>query len=189
MRVAAFILSAVTLAAKSYPVDGIVAALDPAARTMLVSHRPIAGYMPAMMMPFRVADPAELQGLYPGARVAFQLEVAKDHSLARNVRKSGAPDAAIPPPKETLGIGDALGGRNLQVARQELAGHIDIAAEQVARGLKQLEAASKAERRLTYTEPPYYPRPVAEAMGHAALRNRQPSFADRAFRIALQQCP
>ncbi len=77
----------------------------------------------------------------------------------------------------------------LQVARQELAGHIDIAAGQAQRGLKQLEAASKAERRLTYTEPPYYPRPVAEAMGHAAMRNNQPGLAERAFRVALQQYP
>ena len=77
----------------------------------------------------------------------------------------------------------------LQVARQEMAGHIDIAAGQVSRGLKQLEAASKAERRLTYTEPPYYPRPVAEAMGHLAMRNHQPALADKAFKIALQQYP
>jgi tetratricopeptide (TPR) repeat protein len=77
----------------------------------------------------------------------------------------------------------------LQVARQEMAGHIDIAAGQVARGLKLLDAASKAERKLTYTEPPYYPRPVAEAMGHAALRHNQPAVAEKAFKIALEQYP
>lgn len=77
----------------------------------------------------------------------------------------------------------------LQVARQELAGHIDIAAGQIARGLRQLDAASKAERKLTYTEPPMYPRPVAEALGHAAQRAHQPQIADRAFRTALQQYP
>jgi protein SCO1/2 len=109
MRAAAFICSAMILAAKTYPVDGIVVALDPAARTMLISHRPINGYMPAMMMPFRVADPGDLRGLYPGARVEFQLEVAKDRALALHVRKTGAPDATIPAPKETLRIGDPLG--------------------------------------------------------------------------------
>jgi tetratricopeptide (TPR) repeat protein len=77
----------------------------------------------------------------------------------------------------------------LQVARQELAGHLEIAYGRIARGLKQLEAASKAERRLTYTEPPYYPRPVAEALGNAALKNRKPAVAERGFRIALQQYP
>ena len=77
----------------------------------------------------------------------------------------------------------------LLVARQELLGHIELADAQVDRALKQLEAASKAERRLTYTEPPYYPRPVAEAMGHAALKSNKPAIAERAFRTALEQYP
>jgi tetratricopeptide (TPR) repeat protein len=77
----------------------------------------------------------------------------------------------------------------LAVARQELAGHLEVAAGRVDRGLKHLDAASKAERRLTYTEPPYYPRPVAEAAGHVALKNNKPSVAARQFRVALEQYP
>jgi tetratricopeptide (TPR) repeat protein len=77
----------------------------------------------------------------------------------------------------------------LVVARQEMLGHIELADAQVERALKQFETASKAERRLTYTEPPYYPRPVAEAMGHAALRSNKPAVAERAFRTALEQYP
>jgi len=95
-------------AAKSYSVDGIVVALDPVARTMLVAHRPIDRYMGAMVMPFRVADAAELGGLYPGARVRFELVVDKDHSMARHVRKTGESDAPVPPPKEKLRIGEAI---------------------------------------------------------------------------------
>jgi tetratricopeptide (TPR) repeat protein len=77
----------------------------------------------------------------------------------------------------------------LQVARQELTGHLELAGGHIARALKQLEQASKSERRLTYTEPPYYPRPVAEAMGHAAEKNNRPAVAARAFRTALAQYP
>jgi tetratricopeptide (TPR) repeat protein len=77
----------------------------------------------------------------------------------------------------------------LQVAREEMAGHIAIAAGRIGAGLKQLEAASKAERRLTYTEPPYYPRPVAEALGHSALKHNKLSTAEKAFRAALEQYP
>jgi len=77
----------------------------------------------------------------------------------------------------------------LVVAREEMMGHIELADAQVDKALKQLEAASKAERRLTYTEPPYYPRPVAEAMGHAALKSNKPAVAERAFRTALEQYP
>ncbi|MBZ5617474.1 MAG: SCO family protein [Acidobacteriia bacterium] len=106
--ITAILASAPALAAKSYPVDGIVVALDPAARAMLVSHRPIARYMGAMMMPFRVDNARELQGLYPGARIQFELVVGKDRSIARNVRKSGGADAAIPAPREKLAIGDAV---------------------------------------------------------------------------------
>lgn len=96
------------LAAKSYTVDGIVVAVDPTARTMLVSHRPIGKYMGAMMMPFRVQDAAELIGLYPGVRIRFELVVGKDRSLARAVRRTGEADAEIAPPKEKLKIGDAV---------------------------------------------------------------------------------
>lgn len=101
------LLGAALLSAKSYSVDGIVVALDPAARSMLVSHRPIAKYMGAMMMPFRVVDASELAGLYPGARIQFDLVVGKDRSIARNIRKSGG-DAEIPAPKEKLAIGGTL---------------------------------------------------------------------------------
>jgi hypothetical protein len=77
----------------------------------------------------------------------------------------------------------------LQVARRELAGQLAVAQGQIGKGLKLLEAASKAERRLTYTEPPYYPRPVAEALGEAALKNNKSSVAQKAFRVALDQYP
>jgi tetratricopeptide (TPR) repeat protein len=77
----------------------------------------------------------------------------------------------------------------LQVARKELAGQLEIARGDVGRGLKLLETASKAERHLTYTEPPYYPRPVAEALGNLAAKNNKNALAQKAFRIALDQYP
>ena len=77
----------------------------------------------------------------------------------------------------------------LEVARLELSAHIDAAEGHVDRALKGLEAASKAERKLTYTEPPYYPRPVAEALGHLATRNHKPAVAEKAFAAALEQYP
>jgi protein SCO1/2 len=101
----------VLLAARFFTVDGIVVAVDPAARTMLVSHRPIGKYMPAMMMPFRVGDRQELDGLSPGARVEFELVVEKDQSYARRIRKTGQGD--IPPAKEKLRTGDRLPGFRL----------------------------------------------------------------------------
>jgi hypothetical protein len=55
--------------------------------------------------------------------------------------------------------------------------------------LKLLEAASKAQRMLTYTEPPFYPWPVAEALGEEALKNNKSSVAQKAFQVALDQYP
>src|ERR1017187_6884274 len=80
-----FILS-VPVLAKTYSVDGIVVAVDPAARTMLVSYRAIAHYMPAMLMPFRAENAAELAPLHPGARIAFLLSVNHGQSLRRTIR-------------------------------------------------------------------------------------------------------
>jgi hypothetical protein len=62
----------------------------------------------------------------------------------------------------------------LQVARQELAAHLALAEGKTDRALKLFEAASKAERRLIYTEPPYYPRPVAEVWGRVAANAKKP---------------
>jgi protein SCO1/2 len=120
----------VILAAKSFAVDGIVVAVDPVARTMLVSHRAIDRYMPAMMMPFRVAEAGELNGLYPGARVEFDLVVGKTGSLARHVRKTG--DGEIPPPKEKLRIGDALPDFRLTDERGEAVRLADLHGKVVA---------------------------------------------------------
>jgi protein SCO1/2 len=102
------VLVTLPLLAKTYAVDGIVVAVDPAAHTMLVSHRAIGHYMPAMLMPFRAESPAELAPLHPGARVLFNLSVTKAEAVARHIRLSGAPDAALPPPKEKIAIGAAL---------------------------------------------------------------------------------
>ena len=77
----------------------------------------------------------------------------------------------------------------LKAARIELSGHIEAVEGHTDKALKTLEAASKAERRLTYSEPPYYPRPVAEAMGQLALKNHKPDVAAKAFKIALEQYP
>jgi len=77
----------------------------------------------------------------------------------------------------------------LEVARRELQAHLELAAGNTSRALKLFEQASKAERRLIYTEPPFYPRPVAEPWGRAAIKANKARLGARAFRIALEQYP
>jgi tetratricopeptide (TPR) repeat protein len=106
------------------------------------------------------------------AAAAREEAQAFEASMADFQKKTGRPE----PPE-------------LQVARQEMAGHLEAVEGHVDRALKTLDAASKAERKLTYAEPPQYPRPVAEALGAMALRNGKPGVAEKAFAVALEQYP
>jgi protein SCO1/2 len=104
----AVFLSPEMLTAKVFSVDGIVISLDHAEKTMVVSHRPISKLMPAMVMPFRVENPAELNGLHPGSRVQFDLVINEDRSLARRIRVTGEKDLDIPIPKDRKQVGDLI---------------------------------------------------------------------------------
>ena len=77
----------------------------------------------------------------------------------------------------------------LLAARAELDGQLKLADGKVDAGLKKLEQAANMERRMIYSEPPYYPRPVLEALGQAALKNGRLPQAESAFRRALDQYP
>jgi tetratricopeptide (TPR) repeat protein len=77
----------------------------------------------------------------------------------------------------------------LQTARAELDGHLKIAEGSIDAGLKKLDQASRMELKMDYSEPPFYPRPVSEAMGQAALRNGRAAEAKAGFERALRQYP
>jgi tetratricopeptide (TPR) repeat protein len=77
----------------------------------------------------------------------------------------------------------------LRVAQLELRGHMQIASGKVDEGFKTLQLASDREIRLRYMEPPWYPRPVAEAHGWTAIRHSRIPEARRAFSRALEQYP
>jgi tetratricopeptide (TPR) repeat protein len=77
----------------------------------------------------------------------------------------------------------------LRIARQELDAYIAAASGHVKDALTKLARASREQRAMTYSEPPYYPRPVAEAMGALALRHGMLKEAASAYREALEQYP
>ncbi len=94
------------LFAHRYRVEGIVIQTKPAPPQIVVAHRPIDNYMPAMTMPFRVGRSVDLTKLTPGTRVAFELKVSKNASLARDIRVEGQNVADVPPkPVNTVAIG------------------------------------------------------------------------------------
>lgn len=77
----------------------------------------------------------------------------------------------------------------LRVARQELFGHTLAARGKVDEAIEKLQVAAKRERTLIYSEPPFYPRPVNEALGKLAAAHGRTDLAVRAFREALEQYP
>ena len=54
---------------------GLVVAVDVPRRMVEINHEAIPGFMPAMTMPYEVADPGLLQGLAPGDRVRGTIRV------------------------------------------------------------------------------------------------------------------
>lgn len=65
---------------------GMVLKIDPAQKTVVVSHDAVPDVMPAMTMPFVVREAGELNGLVPGAIVTFSLVIEKDRSHIEQVR-------------------------------------------------------------------------------------------------------
>jgi len=77
----------------------------------------------------------------------------------------------------------------LAVARMEVRGQLQMAEGRLDDGIRTLLQASDRESRLVYSEPSWYPRPVAEGLGWTALRHQRYQDAKRAFADALQHYP
>ena len=86
---------------KHYRAEGVVLRVDGSGQTLLVSHRAIPGYMEGMAMSFRVANPKDLDGLTPGARIDFRLNVSRKQSYISRVRRRRIPLDDVPLPKES----------------------------------------------------------------------------------------
>ena len=80
------LLSHGAAAAERHPVLGVVLEVDRAHGRFVVSHQDIPGFMDAMVMPFTVRDPRQLEGIAAGAMVDFTLVVDEDSVVADEVR-------------------------------------------------------------------------------------------------------
>jgi len=70
------------------------------ATEVVVAHDEIAGFMPAMTMPFTVRDPAMLAEVEPGDRIYARLMVEEDGSYLARVRVTGhGPVPSVEPSK------------------------------------------------------------------------------------------
>lgn len=106
-----FFVLGLTSCAHHYRAQGVVLAVDRPNQAVTISHRAIPGYMEAMAMPFPVKRPEDLNGLVPGARVNFQLEVGKNGTVARHIAvqaSAGLEDVPLPKPVDKLAIGSGV---------------------------------------------------------------------------------
>lgn len=98
--------------AREYELRGQVLAIDAARQEITIKHEDIAGFMPAMTMPFKVRDRKLLDGKAPGDLVKATLVVESSNAYLSTVERTGsAPLTDAPPARpamETLNRGDVV---------------------------------------------------------------------------------
>jgi len=86
LSVAVVAVSGQTQQPARHAMKGMVLKVDPARKSVIISHDAITGVMPAMTMPFEVRDAKELNGLVPGTIVSFTLVLQKDFGYIEAVK-------------------------------------------------------------------------------------------------------
>ena len=66
--------------------SGMVVDVKPSERLLVVSHDPVPGVMPAMIMPFEVRDEGQLRGLTPGTIINFTLRTTAGKTYAESLQ-------------------------------------------------------------------------------------------------------
>lgn len=86
LTLAALVAPAPLWAAQSHSVQGILLKVDSSQHTIVVSCKAIPGYMDAMVMPFKVGDPADFKALVPGTEVRFDMSERGNHNFAEHLQ-------------------------------------------------------------------------------------------------------
>lgn len=82
---------------RTYTLQGQVLAIDAPKKNVTVKHEAIAGFMPAMTMPYEVQDAQSLDGLAPGDLINATLVVFSNGAHLTGIRKVGAAPLEKPP--------------------------------------------------------------------------------------------
>lgn len=107
-------------AGQTYSTEGRIAGFGDEPSTVFIEHERIPGYMPAMTMPFSVADTAQLSGFELGDPVRFELRVR--NRRPRITRIERAPDSAVArhPAGRPSGAASAGSGRGAGIGEAGL---------------------------------------------------------------------
>ena len=90
--------------ASSYKLEGQVLAIDASARTLTIRHTDIPGFMPGMTMPFRVGDPALMEGRKPGDLVRATLMVQDTDAWLSAIETTGWAPVDVGPAPAAFGV-------------------------------------------------------------------------------------
>lgn len=74
---------------RTYEVRGQILGIDQERREVLVDHEDIKGFMPAMTMPYKVNDPALLEGKQPGDLITATLVVEEVNAYLSTMTTTG----------------------------------------------------------------------------------------------------
>jgi protein SCO1/2 len=89
---------------RSYPVSGQVIAVTPDRREATLKHGEIKGLMPAMTMPYKIKEKAELEAVKPGDLISATLVIVENDAYLTKVTRVG--EAPLePPPTEEVAAG------------------------------------------------------------------------------------
>jgi protein SCO1/2 len=94
--------------ARQYEVRGQILSVDRERRELLVDHEDIAGFMPAMTMPYRVDDPALLDGKKPGDLFTATLVVEDTRAYLSTLTATGHAPLKTPPAGPLITDADLL---------------------------------------------------------------------------------
>ena len=93
---------------KRYELRGQILGVDPERQEVLVDHEDIAGFMPAMTMPYKVQDRALLEGKKPGDLITATLVVEEVNAYLSAITTTGSAPLETPPAGPPITDADLL---------------------------------------------------------------------------------
>jgi len=82
---------------RTYPVQGQVIAVTPDRREATIKHAEIKGLMPAMTMPYKFREKADLDTVKPGDVIDATLVIVENDAYLTNVKRLGEAPLELPP--------------------------------------------------------------------------------------------
>jgi len=101
---AALVACGRTSPARTYELEGQILAVDASKQTLTIRHKDIPGFMPGMTMPFRVGDPALMEGRKPGDLVRATLQVQETDAWLSAIETTGWTPVDVGPAPVALGV-------------------------------------------------------------------------------------